>query len=302
MRVVVAGGTGFLGAALARSLRESGNDVTVLSRRPRGSGQAAWDPADPAGAWTKVIDGSDAVVNLAGEPLDAGRWTAARKASILDSRRLATGAIVRAIAQAQHPPGVLLNASAIGIYGPRGDELVTEATGTEEAAAAGDFLAGVCRAWEGEALAASARSRVVLLRTGLVLDRHDGALPRLAMPFRFGAGGPVGSGRQWWSWIHVDDWVSIVRWALATPQLSGPVNLTAPQPVTNREFARTLGRALRRPAFMPAPAPALRLLLGEMADALILNGQRVVPARATASGFRFRYETLDAALRAIYLA
>ena len=297
MRVVIAGGTGFLGSALARSLRESGDEVISLTRRPRDAGQVAWDPADPAGAWTKVLEGSDAVVNLAGEPLDAGRWTAARKASILESRLRATKAITAAITRAEAPPRVLLSASAVGIYGPRGDEPVTEATPPAD-----DFLAHVCRAWEAEALAASARSRVVLLRTGLALDRHDGALPRLAMPFQFGAGGPAGSGRQWWSWIHVDDWVSLVRWAIETPQTSGPVNLTAPQPVTNREFARTLGEVLHRPSLLPAPALALRLLLGEMADALILSGQRVVPAAATAGGFRFRYETLDAALRAIYSA
>ncbi len=295
MRIVIAGGSGFLGSALAASLRSSGNEVTVLTRRPRAPGQLAWDPADPAGAWTKAIDGSDAVVNLAGEPLDAGRWTEARKAAILDSRLRATTAITTAIARSAVRPAVLLNASAIGIYGPRGDEPVTEAT-----PAADGFLARVCRAWEAEALAASARSRVVLLRTGLALDRRDGALPRLAMPFHLGAGGPVGSGRQWWSWIHVDDWAALARWALETPEVSGPVNLTAPKPVTNREFARTLGEVLHRPSLLPAPAFALRVLLGEMADALILTGQRVIPACATSGGFQFRYATLEAALNAIY--
>jgi len=171
---------------------------------------------------------------------------------------------------------------------------------TEQTAPGGDFLASVTREWEAEALRASGRTRVVLLRTGVVLEKDGGALPQMALPFRLFAGGPVGSGRQYQAWIHRDDWVNMTTWALRTPEISGPLNVTAPTPVTNREFASALGRALHRPSFMPAPAFAMRLLLGEMAEALLLTGQRVIPAAAQARGFHFAYPTLEAALRAIY--
>lgn len=291
MRVVIAGGTGFLGTALAQSLRADAHHVTVLTRRPQSAGQVSWNDAAAA------IDGADAVVNLAGEPLDAGRWTDARKQRILNSRLDATNAIVAAINAVPRAPGVLVSASAIGIYGPLADQPVTE-----DAAPGDDFLASVCVAWERAARAAEERTRVVLLRTGLVLDRHHGALPRLALPFSLFAGGPMGSGRQWWSWIHVADWVGLVRSAIAVGGVAGPVNLTAPQPVTNREFAATLGQVLARPALLPAPGFALRLLLGEMADALILSGQRVLPQRAIEAGYAFRFPALEPALRDIYRA
>ncbi len=190
---------------------------------------------------------------------------------------------------------MLLNGSAIGYYGPRGREVVTEAS-----EAGGDFLASVCQDWEHEAAAAGDVARVVMLRTGLVLDRHGGALPRLALPFRWFLGGPAGSGRQYWSWIHVDDWVTLVTRLMTDAAAEGPFNLTAPHPVTNREFARALGRAMRRPAFTPAPAFALRLAVGEMADALILSGQRSVPERALALGHTFRFSEVDRALAAIF--
>lgn len=289
MHIVIAGGSGFLGSALTSKLKADGHTVTVLSRRP-GEGQIAWDPAAPSGAWIGVVAAADAVVNLAGDPIEAGRWTAARKASILNSRVAATRAIVQALAGASRPP-VLVNGSAVGYYGAHGDEVLTE-----EAGAGHDFLAGVCVEWEAEAMRAADRARVVLLRTGLVLDRSDGALPKLSLPFKLFAGGPVGSGHQWWSWIHLDDWVSMTAWALVTGSVAGPINLTAPAPVTNRVFAAALGRSLRRPALLPAPGFALRLALGEMADALILNGQRVLPARAQALGFQFRFDTVEAAL------
>ena len=295
VRIILCGGTGFLGSALARSLREDGHDVIILTRRPRRAGELAWNPGDPAGEWAGVIDGSDAVVNLAGEPIEAGRWTQARKAAIFDSRVRATEAVVTAITKAARPPSALLNGSAIGIYGAHRDDILTETSRPAD-----DFLARVCIAWERAAAAAPTTTRVVCLRTGLVLDRDNGALPRLALPFHLFAGGPVGSGRQWWSWIHIADWVAMVRWAMDTAAVSGAVNLTAPAPVTNREFAKTLGRVLQRPSILPAPALALRLALGEMADALILTGQRVMPARAMDAGFTFRYNSLDLALRAIY--
>jgi uncharacterized protein (TIGR01777 family) len=190
----------------------------------------------------------------------------------------------------------LVNGSAVGYYGPCGDEVVTEAV-----PAGNDFLAHVCAVWETEAqAAASARTRVVRLRTGLVLEKDGGALPQMLPPFWFGAGGPVGSGRQYWPWIHRADWVALVLWIINTPAVSGAVNATAPNPVTNAEFARSLGRALHRPAFMPAPAFALRLLLGEMADGLLLAGQRAVPRSAEQGGFTFRYRQVDDALTAIF--
>jgi hypothetical protein len=203
--------------------------------------------------------------------------------------------VVKSISNATKRPAVLLNASAVGIYGAHGDEALTE-----DSAAGSDFLASVCTAWEAAAMAAAWTTRVVLLRSGLVLDRNAGALPKLARPFRLFAGGPVGSGNQYWSWIHRDDWTRMVRWAIDTDTIKGPLNLTAPSPVRNREFAHAVGSALHRPALAPAPAIALRLLLGEMADAMILAGQRVLPAKATRKGFEFRYPDLDSALRQIY--
>lgn len=302
MTVVVAGGTGFLGTALVTALRAEGSRVRVLTRNPRHADDLAWNPEDsgpedsgPRG-WTNAVDGADAVVNLAGASIAGGRWTTARKQTLRQSRLRSTGALIAAIANAKQRPPVFLSASATGFYGNRGDEPMTE-----DSAAGSDFLAGICREWERLAMEGASGSRVVRLRTGVVLGRGGGALPPLALPFRFFAGGPAGSGRQYMSWIHIDDWVAMVRWALTTSAVSGPINLTAPEPVTNEEFSRALGRVLARPAFMRAPAFALRLVLGrEMADALILGGQRVLPARAEALGYRFKYPALEAALRAIY--
>jgi len=295
VKIVIAGGTGFLGTGLAAACRADGHEVVVLTRRPQRSGELGWNPHASAGGWFASIDGADAVINLAGQRLDAGRWTAARKTSIRESRVDATRAIVTAMAVAQRRPVVLVNASAIGAYGPHGPEPLTES-----APPGSDFLASVCLAWEGQALEASWMTRVVLLRTGLVLDREGGVLPKLALPFRLFAGGRAGSGDQYWSWIHRDDWTRMVRWAIDTTDVEGRLNLTAPNPVTNLEFTHTLARVLHRPALAPAPAFALRLLLGEMADALILSGQRVLPAKAALHGFEFRYPALESALRAIY--
>lgn len=290
-RVVIAGGTGFLGSALAAALGGQGYATVVLTRRRPAPGEVQWAPTGQSGEWAAALDDAAAVVNLAGEPLEAGRWTAERKAVIDDSRTRATRSLTVAIGEARHPPPVFLSSSAIGYYGPHEDEVLTESS-----PAGTDFLATVCNQWEWEAQAAGDRTRVVLLRTGLVLDRARGALPAIARPFRLFAGGPLGSGRQYWSWIHLVDWVGIVLWALESGTVSGAVNLTAPNPVTNADFSRALGRALRRPAFMPAPAPVLRLLLGEMADALLLGGQRVVPERAQWGGYAFQYPTLAPAL------
>ena len=299
MKIVVAGGTGFLGRPLTAALARDGHDLVVLTRGQgdrSGARAVTWDPDGELGPWAAEIDGAGAVVNLAGEPIAAKRWTAAQKQRILDSRVHATRSLAAAIAAAAAPPPVLVSGSAVGYYGPLGDEPATEATRVGS-----DFLASVCARWEQEAMrAAGDRTRVARIRTGIVLEKDGGALPQMLPPFRFGAGGPVGSGRQYWPWIHRDDWIALVRWAIATPAASGAINATAPHPVTSAAFARALGRAMHRPAFVPAPAFALRLLLGEMADALLLSGQNAVPAKATHEGFQFRYEDIDEALRAIF--
>jgi uncharacterized protein (TIGR01777 family) len=300
MRTVIAGGTGFLGRSLARALAGAGHEVVALTRgAPRGpasGGRAVtWTPDGQVGSWARVVDGATAVVNLAGESIAARRWSAAQKRRILDSRVLATRSLVEAIRQASRRPQVFVSGSAVGYYGPRGDEVVNEAN-----APGTDFLARVCTEWEAEARAADTMTRLVCIRTGLVLDRHEGALPQMLPPFWFGAGGPVGSGRQYWPWIHLQDWVDLVRFVIQTPTASGPLNATAPAPVPNAEFAAALGRTLGRPAFLRAPAFALKLLLGEMAGPLLLSGQRAVPAKAEAIGVTFTFRQLDDALRAIF--
>jgi uncharacterized protein len=295
MSIVIAGGTGLLGSALADALRRDGHGVLVLTRHPAREHEVGWSPPEGGGEWTSAINQAHAVVNLAGVSIAGGRWTSRHKEAIRESRMQATGALVRAIAAAPRPPSVFISASAVGFYGARGDEPATEATPPGS-----DFLANVCRDWEGVASQASHASRLVLLRSGVVLARNGGALPQLALPFTLFAGGPAGTGRQFISWIHVDDWVAMVRWALATPDVSGALNVTSPVPVTNEEFARTLARVLGRPSWLKAPAFALRLVLGEMADALVLGGQRVLPDVAQRHGFVFRYPALETALRDIY--
>jgi uncharacterized protein len=299
MRIVIAGGSGFLGRALGDALARDGHEVVSLSRRAAASSArprvVSWTPDGTAGPWKSEIDGADAVVNLAGESIAARRWTGAQKRRILDSRVLATRSLVTAINRATTPPGVLVSGSAVGYYGSLGDELASE-----DRPAGSDFLARVCTQWEAEARATEARTRLACIRTGLVLDRHGGALPKMLPPFWFGMGGPVGSGRQYWPWIHRSDWISLVRWTIVSSPASGPLNASAPGPVTNADFARALGRALHRPAFMPAPAFAMKPAFGEMADALLLSGQRAVPTRAEQLGFTFRYPQLDDALRAIF--
>ena len=294
MRIVIAGGSGLLGRALTVRLQHDGDTVAVLTRRPRRAFDVAWNPDAPSGAWVETVGAADAVINLAGESINGGRWTAARKAALFDSRVRSTRALARAIQAAGQKPLAFLSGSAIGIYGPHGDEPVTEQTPPGS-----DFLSRLAVEWEREAMAVAHITRVVLLRTGVVLTREGGALPQMALPFRFFAGGPIGSGRQGVSWIHIDDWVNMVRWALDMPSITGPLNVTAPEPVSNAELARTLGRALDRPAFMRVPAFAVRLALGEMAD-IVVKGQYVFPAKAQSLGFRFRYRQLEEALRAIY--
>jgi len=301
MKIVIAGGSGFLGRPLAAALARDGHEIVVLTRghgAARGLAQlrsVAWTPDGGTGPWAAEIDGAGAVVNLAGESIAGRRWSDAQKQRLLDSRVLATRSLVAAQRAAAAPPPVFVSGSAVGYYGPLGDEAATEDTPPGS-----DFLARVCVQWEAEAMhATTARTRVVCIRTGIVLEKDGGALPQMLLPFKFGAGGPIGSGRQYSPWIHRDDWVALVKWTIQTPGVTAALNATAPTPVTNREFVRALGRAMHRPAFMPAPAFALRLLLGEMADALLLSGQRALPVKAERLGFAFRYPRVEEALAAI---
>jgi uncharacterized protein len=301
MKIVIAGGSGFLGRALTNALAADGHQTVVLTRGAQ-AGQHArvrsvqWTPNGSVGPWASEVSGADAVINLAGESIASRRWSDVQKRRIFDSRALATRSLAAAIDAAGDPPPVFVSGSAVGYYGPRGDEPLTE-----DAPAGSDFLAQVCSRWETEAeRARSPRTRVVCVRTGLVLDRREGALPRMLPPFYVGIGGPIGSGRQYWPWIHIEDWVDLVRWTVSDQRIAGAINASAPAPLPNSSFARALGRALRRPAVMPTPAFVLRIVLGEMADALLLSGQRALPAKAQQHGFAFRYSDIDGALQQIF--
>ncbi|MEZ5291209.1 MAG: TIGR01777 family oxidoreductase [Vicinamibacterales bacterium] len=291
MRVVIAGGSGFLGQALADSLGRHGHEVQILTRRPRGPGHIAWTPDGDPGPWAASLEGAGAVVNLAGEGIADRRWTPARKAALVESRIRATTSLVRAVRERTTPPAVFVSASGIGYYGATGDEPVDES-----APPGSDFLAQLAVQWEHAAAPAGTACRLVLLRTGMVLG-HGGALQQMLLPFKLGLGGRLGSGRQWMPWIHVDDWVALVERLIADERASGPFNLAAPAPVRNREFTRALGHALSRPAFLPVPAFALSLAFGELAQVL-LTGQRAVPHRAEQLGFTFAYSSIDVALAA----
>jgi uncharacterized protein (TIGR01777 family) len=308
MKVVIAGGAGFLGAPLAEAYAEEGHEVLVLSRslmsgdsrHDPGTGvpgitRVGWTADGKIGPWATHLDGADALINLAGESLDQGRWSPQRKARLRDSRILATRSLVAAILSAVAPPKVFISGSAVGRYGNTG-----EAPVTEEAPAGTDFLAQLCEDWEAEASRAKpSGTRLVLLRTGIVLERSGGALPKMILPFKLFVGGPLGSGRQYFSWIHRLDWVEMVRWIVQTHEATGAINATAPAPVTNRELSRALGHSLHRPSLLPVPGFALRLAVGELADSL-LTGQRVIPARARALGYHFRYPDIDQAFRGVF--
>ncbi len=293
MKIVVAGGSGFLGEPLVRRLVARGDDVTVLSRNPSkveaGRG-VAWD-ARSQGAWSADAAAADAIVNLAGENIGDGRWTDARKKRIVASRLDATRALVEAVRNEPSRKRTFVNASAVGLYGDRGDETLTESSPRGRG-----FLADVVEQWEAAAREAESVARLVILRFGVVLARDGGALKKMLLPFKLGAGGPVGSGQQWMSWIDRDDVVRLVEWAIDNDSARGVYNGTAPEPVRNRDFARELGRALHRPAFMPTPAFALRIAFGEMADELLLDGQRVIPERVLRDGFTFERSTLGESL------
>ncbi len=293
MRVLVTGASGFIGRRLCELLSKDGHEVWALSR---GNAPVPGCSATVVGDLSRTAPdlgaaAPEAVIHLAGESIASGRWTAAQKGRIKDSRVLGTRHLAEAVAQLPQPPAVAVCASAIGYYGDRGDELLTETS------ARGDgFLAEVTEAWEAEERKLLPKGRTVSLRVGFVLG-PGGGLPRLALPFRLFAGGPVGSGRQWTSWIHRDDVCGLAQLALASEKVEGAVNAVSPEPLQNRELARTIGKVLHRPSFLPAPGFALRLALGEMARELLLVSQRVIPERALAAGYRFSFPQAEAALR-----
>jgi uncharacterized protein (TIGR01777 family) len=294
MHVAVTGAGGLLGSALGPFLTTGGHRVTPVTRRSGSSPGVRWDPASGT-IDAAALEGLDAVVHLAGETVGV-RWTRERKRRIRESRVKGTRLLAETLAALERPPRVLVSASAMGVYGNRGDEVLSEADARDGPPS--DFLVDVGREWEAATEPARAAGiRVVLLRFGIVLTPAGGALGRMLPPFLAGAGGPLGNGRQWVSWISVDDAVGVIHHALCTEELSGPVNAAAPEPVTSRSFATTLGRVLHRPTLIPAPAPALRLLFGEMADTTLLASQRLSPARLLESGYSFRHPRLEGALR-----
>ncbi len=297
MKILISGASGLVGKALAHSLKGDGHAVARLVRPGGGSlspGDILWDPM-AATVDAPAMEGADAVAHLSGASIAGGRWTPARKAVLRSSRIGSTRVLVDTLSGLKKKPRVFLCASATGYYGNRGDELLTESS-----EAGTDFLALLARDWEAEARRAElAGIRTVLLRFGVVLSAEGGALPRMLTPFKYGIGGRLGSGNQWMSWITLEDAVEIVCLAITSDEFSGPVNIVAPNPVRNSEFTRITATTLRRPAIFSAPAFALRIVLGEMADPLLLSSQRAIPERLIAIGCEFRFANLDAALRSI---
>ncbi len=309
MRILLTGATGLIGGKLVFRLLEKQHDLVILARDPVKAEKNlgipaefhAWD-AERSPPSADALKDLDAVIHLAGEPVAAGRWTAARKKRIYDSRILGTRNLIQALSRIPgRKPPVLISGSAIGIYGNRGEEVLTE-----QSKIGPGFLADLARDWEKEAAAdygvPAGSMRRIFLRTGIVLSPAGGALAEMLPPFRAGLGGPIGNGNQWMSWIHIEDMVSLILHALESPALSGPVNATAPQPVTNRNFAKALGKALHRPSITPAPAFALRMLFGEMADEALLASARVMPERLLKANFKFKFESLGSALTDLFPA
>jgi uncharacterized protein (TIGR01777 family) len=304
MRVLLSGSTGLVGTALLGSLQRQKYDVVRLVRPSTRGNSAprarmpepaslAWDPG--AGHLDSAASDADAVVHLAGASIADGRWTPARKNILRESRVAATRHLVDSLARLAKPPRIFIAASAVGFYGDRADEALTESSSSGL-----DFLADLCRGWEAESNhAAEFGARVVILRFGIILARHGGALPRMVFPFRLGVGGRLGSGRQWMSWIALEDAVGMIEFALNKDSVSGPINAVSPEPVRNSDFTRTLGRVLRRPALFPVPGFALRLALGEMAGALLLSSQRVLPEKALKSGYPLSHQSLQQTLSAV---
>ena len=300
MRLVLTGGTGFVGAALRETLTQKGHEVVILTRRASRENQPGvrtrytyWNPPY-SGAWEKELDGVEGVINLAGEPIVGKRWTPEQKQKIAESRVNATRAVVSAIRNAKRKPLFLMNASAVGYYGPRGNEELTE-----EGPRGKGYLAEICGKWEAEATRAEESGlRVVKIRIGIVLEKGGGALLKMLPPFRLGLGGPLGSGNQWMSWIHRKDLAGLIHFLIEKKEIRGAVNATAPAPVTMKEFSETLGRVLHRPAIFPVPAFAVKLLLGEASE-ILLKGQRALPKRALGAGYSFQFPELEPALKEI---
>ncbi|HEY3306193.1 MAG TPA: TIGR01777 family oxidoreductase [Candidatus Binatia bacterium] len=303
MKLIVAGGTGFIGSALSARLTGQGHSLILLTRSISSAAESSntttilWQPA-LSGAWEHILEEAvaeaDGVINLAGEPIAAKRWSDAQKTKLRSSRIDTTRALVTAIGKAKKKPAFFINASAVGYYGPRADEVITEESGH-----GGDFLAAVCSEWEEEARKAEAHGvRVIRLRTGIVLGKGGGALSKMIPPFKLFIGGPLGSGKQWMPWVHIEDEIGLIQFLMENNSARGAVNACAPNPVTMKEFSRTLSRVLHRPCWAPVPAFALHLLLGEMAD-MLLTGQRVMPAAAQKLGYRFRHPELREAIEAL---
>jgi uncharacterized protein len=299
MKILISGSSGLIGSTAATALKSDGHNVVHLVRpgKPPNPGDVQWDPMR-ATVDVAALEGVEVVIHLSGAGIADGRWTEERKQLLRSSRIDTTRVLVDSLSRLKQKPRVLIVASAIGYYGNRGDEILTESSTTGT-----DFLALVCRDWEAEASRAAARGiRTVMLRTGVVLSGKGGALPKMLTPFKLGVGGRLGSGQQWMSWIAIEDVVGIIRNAIANEQVSGPVNVVAPNPVRNEEFTRLLAAMLHRPAIFPAPAFMLRLAMGEMADAVLLGSDRVKPERMLAAGYKFRFEILEPALRAAVLS
>ena len=294
-KLFITGASGFVGQALLPALKLEGYDVVAVSRKVRDTASGVrWVLGDPVTVddWQKEVDGAFGLINLAGEPIIGKRWTPEQKQALRDSRVVTTQNLVTAIAQARQKPSVLVSASAIGLY-PKNEETELDETSRP----ADDFLGKLCQEWEDAAKVAEVHGvRTVLLRIGVVLGRNGGALERMLPVFKWGLGGPLGSGNQWFSWVHLADVVGLILWALASGQVQGPVNAVAPNPVRMKDFASTLGKVLNRPAFLPAPSFALNLVLGESAQ-VVLDGQRVLPKAALQQGYTFRFPELEAALR-----
>ncbi|MEZ6102273.1 MAG: TIGR01777 family oxidoreductase [Pirellulaceae bacterium] len=294
MRIAVTGATGLVGQALLGRLKREGDEVVQITRRRAGTGVVHWSVQDGR-IDAAPLEGVDIVVHLAGENIAQGRWSEAKKARIRDSRQQGTELISRTVAGLSHKPAVLVCASAVGFYGDRGDEILTE-----DKPRGSGFLPEVCHQWEGACQPAiDAGIRVVNLRYGMLLSKRDGALAKMLLPFRLGLGGPIGSGRQWWSWLDIADAVGVILHAARTDSLHGPVNAVAPEVVTNAEFTRSLAKAVHRPAFLPMPAFAARLALGEMANDLLLASLRVVPQRLQETGYQFEFPKLDESLASL---
>jgi hypothetical protein len=299
VRVVLAGGSGFLGRALSEHLVGRQHEVVILTRSgsvPARTGARAvsWQPdgSQNPGAWAKEIDGAQAIVNLTGAGMADKRWTRRRKDDLRQSRAQPARSLVAAIRAATVKPATFVQGSAVGFYGAYGDEIIDESFPPGQ-----DFLGQLCVSWEAEAHPAAALGcRLVILRSGVVLGRGGGMLKKVIPPFQFFVGGPIASGRQYLSWIHMADWLSLVTWAIDTPAASGPINATAPSPATNADFSRALGRALRRPSWLRVPGFGLRVLFGEMASDMLIAGQRVVPKRAQEAGFAFKHPDIEGAL------